>query len=48
VANSAKVTVLCSDPKPLMAKVFCEQTRFWDRVWRFRGDSAGEDPGQTR
>jgi hypothetical protein len=48
VANLTEFVVLCLDPKPLMVKVFCEQTGFQDGIRRFCCDSTGEYPGQTR
>jgi hypothetical protein len=48
VANLTEIAVLCSDPKPLVAKAFCELTGFWGMIWGFCCDGAGEYPGRTR
>jgi hypothetical protein len=48
VASSTEVSVLGSDPKPLLAESLGEYTGFWDEVRVFRRDGAGEYPGRTR
>jgi hypothetical protein len=48
VANLAKVSVLVTDPEPLLTELVCDLTGVFGVIRVFRDDGTGGYPGQTR